>query len=109
MNRTSYQHTMHVGAIVARIARDHLRVETIHTRGRRQLDSYNVHVSDIVQALAAAYKAGLSDGELHAQAAQRRLAEIVGLCAQEGHDGEPWDTINAIATGEYSTRGGGTT
>ena len=39
--------------------------------------------------------------------AQRKLAEIIGYCAQEGHDGEPYDTINAIATGAYSTRGGG--
>lgn len=38
---------------------------------------------------------------------QRRLAEIIAYCAQEGSDGEPYDTINAIASGEYSTRGGG--
>ena len=40
--------------------------------------------------------------------ARARLAQIIGYCAQEGCDGEPYDTINAIATGEYSTRGGGT-
>ena len=38
---------------------------------------------------------------------ERRLAEIIGYCAQEGCDGEPYDTINKIARGEYSTRGGG--
>ena len=42
-----------------------------------------------------------------AMKAESRLAEIIAYCAQEGHDGEPYDTINAIATGEYSTRGGG--
>ncbi len=44
-------------------------------------------------------------GELADRAA--RVSEIIAYCAQEGHDGEPYDTINAIATGEYSTRGGG--
>jgi hypothetical protein len=44
-------------------------------------------------------------GELADRAA--RVSEIIAYCAQEAHDGEPYDTINAIATGEYSTRGGG--
>lgn len=44
-------------------------------------------------------------GELADRAA--RVSEIIAYCAQEGNDGEPYDTINAIATGEYSTRGGG--
>ena len=39
--------------------------------------------------------------------ADQRLAEIIGYCAQEGRDGEPYDTINSIAMGQYSTRGGG--
>jgi glycosidase len=49
------------------------------------------------------YKQLLGDNER----LRSRLAEIIGYCAQEGHDGEPYDTINAIAAGEYSTRGGG--
>lgn len=34
-----------------------------------------------------------------------RLAGVIGYCAQEGHDGEPYDTINAIATGEFDPCG----
>lgn len=36
---------------------------------------------------------------------QKRLAGIIGYCAQEGCDGEPYDTINAIATGEFDPCG----
>ena len=39
-------------------------------------------------------------GELRA-----RLAGVIGYCAQEGHDGEPYDTINAIAVGEFDPCG----
>lgn len=36
---------------------------------------------------------------------QRRLSGVIGYCAQEGCDGEPYDTIHKIATGEYDPVG----
>jgi hypothetical protein len=33
-----------------------------------------------------------------------RLTEIIGFCAQEGNDGEPFDTIQQLATGELQLR-----
>ena len=36
---------------------------------------------------------------------ERRLSQIIGLCGQEGCDGEPYSTIYAVAVGDYDTRG----
>ena len=65
--------------------------------------SVNAHLA----ALVTDAQEELRKCQQDAIALQARLAEIIGYCAQEGHDGEPYDTINAIALGQYSTRGGG--
>jgi hypothetical protein len=71
-------------------------------------------VSDTAERLEIAERLRLRDDYLSLDEAAEeiesmcsRLAEIIAYCAQEGNDGEPYDTIHAIATGEYSTRGSG--
>lgn len=54
---------------------------------------------------AREYDALFTQENARAVAAEERLASIIGYCAQEGHDGEPWDTIKAIATGEHDPCG----
>jgi hypothetical protein len=75
----------------------------------KALNGVEPHVAGLQTRLADAeerhYRYVKGVGELADRAA--RVSEIIAYCAQEGHDGEPYDTINAIATGEYSTRGGG--
>ncbi len=51
--------------------------------------------------------AKLADAENRNKKLRYRLAEIIGYCAQENHDGEPWDTINGLARGEITLSGSG--
>jgi len=46
---------------IERLARDHLGVETLETRGRDQLDFHSVSVEGIRRALVAAYLAGVEE------------------------------------------------
>jgi len=46
---------------IERLARDHLGVETLETRGRDHLDFHEVSVEGIRQALLAAYMAGIEE------------------------------------------------
>ncbi len=47
--------------ILAKIARDHLRIATLETRGSDRLDFHEVHVQAIRDALQAAFEAGRAD------------------------------------------------
>jgi hypothetical protein len=49
--------------IFSRIAREHLRIETLETRMRDSLDFHEVHVVGVVRALEAAYLAGQADSQ----------------------------------------------
>jgi chromosome segregation ATPase len=88
----------HAKVFAARLAEAELNLAEIPTLCRR----YEARLAD---AEERHYRYVKGVGELADRAA--RVSEIIAYCAQEGHDGEPYDTINAIAAGEYSTRGGG--
>lgn len=51
---------MQIDEILEQLARDRLRVPTLHPRGRDQLDFYDLGVWAIRDALRAAYDAGLA-------------------------------------------------
>jgi len=46
-----------------KIAKEHLSIETLKTRGLDQLDFHEVSVSGLKDALEAAYEAGRKDGQ----------------------------------------------
>jgi hypothetical protein len=49
-------------ALIAKIAQDHLRIETLETRNSDRLDCHDVCVESLRCALEAAYAAGLKAG-----------------------------------------------
>ena len=52
---------MGIKADIERIARDHLGVETLETRGSDRLDFHEVSAEGIRRALLAAYMAGVEE------------------------------------------------
>ncbi len=48
-------------SLFAKIAQEHLDIDTLETRGRDRLDFHDLHVAGIVKALQAAYDAGFRD------------------------------------------------
>jgi chromosome segregation ATPase len=101
--------TKHCEGVEARLVKAQKRIESdadLIACLRLQVDDAMVRLAEVEDGR----KRWIATAELHykeEQALEKRLSEIIGYCAQEGNDGEPYDTINAIATGEYSTRGGG--
>lgn len=57
--------------------------------------------------LSAVKSAGEAALRLHEEneCLRGRLAQVIAYCAQEGHDGEPYDTFQALATGELDLCG----
>lgn len=54
-----------LNAVVATIAKKHLRIDTLLDRHSDRLDFHELHVNAIRDALAAAYNAGFAAGSAH--------------------------------------------
>lgn len=52
----------HLDTRLTRIARQHLRIETLESRRRDSLDFHEVSVLELRDALEAAYRAGIEQG-----------------------------------------------
>lgn len=58
----------HLDTRLTRIARQHLRIETLESRHRDSLDFHEVSVLELRDALEAAYCAGIEQGRKRAKA-----------------------------------------
>ena len=56
-------------ALLARIAQEHLFIDTLETRNSDSMDFHDVSVWGVKEALIAAYQAGLAAGQKAAQKA----------------------------------------
>ncbi len=62
-NKTATRAAQQLDQLLARIALDHLFIETLATRNRDSLDFHDVSVWGVKSALVAAYQAGLAAGQ----------------------------------------------
>ena len=62
-NKTATKAAQQLDQLLARIALDHLFIETLATRNSDSLDCHDVSVWDVKSALMAAYQAGLAAGQ----------------------------------------------
>ena len=62
-NKTATRATQQLDQLLARIALDHLFIETLATRNSDSLDFHDVSVWGVKSALVAAYQAGLAAGQ----------------------------------------------
>ena len=60
---TATKATQQLDQLLARIALDHLFIETLETRNSDRLDFHDVSVWAVQSALMAAYQAGLAAGQ----------------------------------------------
>ena len=60
---TATKATQQLDQLLARIALDHLFIETLQTRNSDRLDFHDVSVWAVQSALVAAYQAGLAAGQ----------------------------------------------
>ena len=56
-------HLAHKKEIASRVAKQHLRIQTLDSRGRDSLDFHEVSVASISDALMAAFDAGIAFNE----------------------------------------------
>ena len=63
MRRTTTKTAQQLDKLLARIALDHLFIETLETRNSDRLDFHDVSVWAVQSALMAAYQAGLAAGQ----------------------------------------------
>ena len=62
-NKTATKSAQQLDQLLARIALDHLFIETLATRNSDSLDFHDVSVWGVKSALVAAYQAGLAAGQ----------------------------------------------
>ena len=62
-NKTATKAAQQLDQLLARIALDHLFIETLETRNHDRLDFHDVGVWCVKSALVAAYQAGLAAGQ----------------------------------------------
>ena len=62
-NKTATRAAQQLEQLLARIALDHLFIETLETRNSDSLDFHDVSVWGVKSALEAAYQAGLAAGQ----------------------------------------------
>jgi hypothetical protein len=72
MRKTTTMAAQQLDQLLARIALDHLFIETLETRNRDRLDFHDVSVWAVQSALVAAYQAGLAAGQSAAAKATDR-------------------------------------
>jgi len=63
MRKTTTKAAQQLDQLLARIALDHLFIETLATRNSDSLDFHDVSVWGVKSALMAAYQAGLTAGQ----------------------------------------------
>ena len=63
MRKTANKTAQQLDQLLARIALDHLFIETLETRNSDRLDFHDVSVWAVQSALMAAYQAGLTAGQ----------------------------------------------
>ena len=63
MRKTTTMAAQQLDQLLARIALDHLFIETLATRNSDSLDFHDVSVWGVKSALVAAYQAGLAAGQ----------------------------------------------
>ena len=62
-SKTATQAAQQLDLLLARIAQEHLFIETLQTRNHDRLDFHDVGVWCVKSALVAAYQAGLAAGQ----------------------------------------------
>ena len=62
-NKTATRAAQQLDQLLARIAQEHLFIETLETRNHDRLDFHDVGVWCVKSALMAAYQAGLAAGQ----------------------------------------------
>ena len=62
-SKTATQAAQQLDLLLARIAQEHLFIETLETRNHDRLDFHDVSVWAVQSALVAAYQAGLAAGQ----------------------------------------------
>jgi len=62
-SKTATQAAQQLDLLLARIAQEHLFIETLQTRNSDRLDFHDVSVWAVQSALMAAYQAGLAAGQ----------------------------------------------
>ena len=62
-NKTATKAAQQLDLLLARIAQEHLFIETLETRNHDRLDFHDVSVWGVKSALMAAYQAGLAAGQ----------------------------------------------
>lgn len=62
-NKTATKAAQQLDQLLARIAQEHLFIETLATRNSDRLDFHDVSVWGVKSALMAAYQAGLAAGQ----------------------------------------------
>lgn len=62
-NKTATKAAQQLDQLLARIAQEHLFIETLETRNHDRLDFHDVGVWCVKSALMAAYQAGLAAGQ----------------------------------------------
>ena len=71
-NKTATKAAQQLDLLLARIAQEHLFIETLETRNHDRLDFHDVGVWCVKSALMAAYEAGLAAGQSAAAKATDR-------------------------------------
>ena len=71
-SKTATQAAQQLDLLLARIAQEHLFIETLETRNHDRLDFHDVSVWGVKSALVAAYQAGLAAGQSAAAKATDR-------------------------------------
>ena len=69
-SKTATKAAQQLDQLLARIAQEHLFIETLETRNHDRLDFHDVGVWCVRDALQAAYDAGLAEGRRNAAAAR---------------------------------------
>ena len=67
-SKTATKAAQQLDQLLARIAQEHLSIETLETRNHDRLDFHDVGVWCVKSALMAAYQAGLAAGQSAAKA-----------------------------------------
>ena len=74
-NKTATKAAQQLDQLLARIALDHLFIETLATRNSDSLDFHDVSVWAVQSALMAAYQAGLAAGQSTAAKAADQVTQ----------------------------------
>ena len=79
MRKTTTKAAQQLDKLLARIALDHLFIETLATRNSDSLDFHDVSVWGVKSALMAAYQAGLAAGQNAAAKAADQVTQQLSL------------------------------